>query len=132
MTIEVVAALIVQDGQFMICQRPPHKNCGLMWEFPGGKVEKGESGPDALVRECQEELGVTLAVGEMFTTVQHVYPAYTVHLTLFLATLQDGEPQLMEHQALRWITAAGIPGYVFAPADAEIIADNLERFMQLS
>lgn len=63
---EVVAALIWQGEKFMICQRPPHKARGLLWEFVGGKVEKGETPQEALVRECREELAVTVSVGEVF------------------------------------------------------------------
>ncbi|MBR6782783.1 MAG: NUDIX domain-containing protein, partial [Clostridia bacterium] len=72
--VEVVAALIWQDGKFMICQRPPHKARGMLWEFVGGKVESGESREAALVRECREELAVTVSVGDVFMDVVHEYP----------------------------------------------------------
>ena len=68
---EVVAALIWQGERFMICQRPPHKSCGLLWEFVGGKVEAGETKEQALVRECQEELGIVPLVGDVFMEVTH-------------------------------------------------------------
>ena len=79
---EVVAALIWDHDKFMICQRPAHKARGLLWEFVGGKVEPGETREQALIRECQEELAVTLDVGEVFMDVIHEYPDLTVHLTL--------------------------------------------------
>ena len=79
---EVVAALIWDKEKFMICQRPAHKARGLLWEFVGGKVESGETKEQALIRECQEELAITLDVGKVFTDVIHEYPDLTVHLTL--------------------------------------------------
>ncbi len=118
---EVVAALIGCDGRFLICQRPAHKARGLLWEFVGGKVELGETKEQALVRECREELGVTVRVGEVFLEVMHAYPDLMVHLTLFRATIEKGTPRCLEHNDLRWITAAEIPKYNFCPADAVIL-----------
>ena len=118
---EVVAALIWDRDRFMICRRPAHKARGLLWEFVGGKVEPGETGPQALVRECQEELDITVAVGDVFTEVTHVYPDITVHLTLYHAAIAEGTPKLLEHSDLRWITPAEIPLYDFCPADTEIL-----------
>ena len=86
---EVVAALIWKNNKFMICQRPAHKARGLLWEFVGGKVEPGETKEQALIRECQEELAVTLSVGDVFMDVVHKYPDLTVHLTLFNATIAE-------------------------------------------
>ena len=80
---EVVAALIWDQKKFMICQRPAHKARGLLWEFVGGKVEPGETKEQALIRECQEELAITLDVGEIFIDVIHKYRDLIVHLTLF-------------------------------------------------
>ena len=119
---EVVAALIWQDGRFMICQRPKHKTRGLLWEFVGGKVESGESKEEALIRECREELGITLSVGDVFMDVVHVYPDLTVHLTLFSSTIAEGIPQKLEHNDIRWITPREIADYDFCPADEEILA----------
>ena len=126
MVTEVVAALIWRGKEFMICQRPAHKARGLLWEFVGGKVESGETGEQALVRECREELGVTVSVGEPFMEVTHTYPDITVHLVLFLASIVEGEPQMLEHNDIRWITADEIGQYAFCPADEEI----LERLRQ--
>lgn len=118
---EVVAALIWGGDKFMICQRPAHKARGLLWEFVGGKVEPGETKEQALVRECQEELAVTLKVGELFMDVIHQYPDLTVHLTLFHATIQEGAPKKLEHNDIRWITVSEIDQYDFCPADEEIL-----------
>lgn len=119
--VEVVAALIWRENKFMICQRPAHKARGLLWEFVGGKVETGETKEQALVRECREELAVTVSVGEVYMTVTHEYPDLTVHLTLFQAAIAEGEPQLLEHNDIRWITADEILQYDFCPADEEIL-----------
>ena len=127
--IEVVAALIWQDGKFMICQRPEHKSRGLLWEFVGGKVEAGETKADALVRECREELDVTLSVGDVFMDVVHEYPDITVHLTLFCATVSEGEPKKLEHNDIKWITPAEISDYEFCPADVEILAKIREVYL---
>lgn len=118
---EVVAALIWDKDKFMICQRPAHKARALLWEFVGGKVEPGETKEQALVRECQEELAVTLAVGNIFMDVVHEYPDITVHLTLFNATIADGEPQILEHNDIQWIKPNEIHNYGFCPADEEIL-----------
>ena len=90
---EVVAALIWDGDRFLACQRPAHKTRGLLWEFVGGKVEPNETKEDALIRECKEELDVTLEVGDIFMEVTHAYPDMTVHLTLFNARIAEGVPQ---------------------------------------
>ena len=118
---EVVAALIWDGGRFMVCQRPAHKARGLLWEFVGGKVEPGETKEQALVRECREELGITLAVGPVFMEVLHEYPDLNVHLTLFRASIVEGTPQKLEHNDIRWITPDEIGEYPFCPADEEIL-----------
>lgn len=118
---EVVAALIWDGPRFMICQRPAHKARALLWEFVGGKVEPGETKEQALIRECREELAVTIAVQEAFMTVVHEYPDITVRLTLFNAVIVDGTPQKLEHNDIQWITPAQIPLYDFCPADTEIL-----------
>ena len=118
---EVVAALIWDKNRFLACQRPAHKARGLLWEFVGGKVEPGETREQALIRECQEELAVTVAVQDVFMEVDHVYPDLTVHLTLFNASITEGIPQKIEHNDLRWITVEEIDQYPFCPADEEIL-----------
>lgn len=125
---EVVAALIRQGNTFMICQRPPHKARGLLWEFVGGKVEVGETKEQALIRECREELAVTVSVGDIFMDVVHEYPDLTVHLTLFNAVIAEDEPQKLEHNDIRWITPGEIPDYDFCPADVEILKEIARRY----
>ena len=118
---EVVAALIWDGSRFLICQRPAHKARGLLWEFVGGKVEPGESKEDALIRECREELAVTISAGEVFMEVDHDYPDLNVHLTLFNAAIIEGTPKMLEHNDIQWITVDEIPQYEFCPADKEIL-----------
>ena len=118
---EVVAALIWDENRFLACQRPAHKARGLLWEFVGGKVEPGETREQALIRECQEELAVTVSVQDVFMEVDHIYPDLTVHLTLFNASIAEGTPRKIEHNDLRWITVEEIDQYEFCPADEEIL-----------
>lgn len=125
---DVVAALIWDNNRFLACQRPAHKARALLWEFVGGKVEPGESREQALIRECREELGVTVKPLDVFMEVTHEYPDLTVHLILFNAVITDGAIQLLEHNDARWITPAEIPQYAFCPADTEI----LERIINSS
>ena len=125
---EVVAALIGKSNMFLICQRPAHKARALLWEFVGGKVEPGETKEQALIRECREELNVLLSVGDVFVDVVHEYSDITVHLTLFNATIAEGEPQKLEHNDIRWITPSEIPNYEFCPADEEILAKICEVY----
>ncbi|MBQ9944551.1 MAG: (deoxy)nucleoside triphosphate pyrophosphohydrolase [Clostridia bacterium] len=124
--LEVVAALIWQDGKFFACQRPEHKARGGLWEFVGGKVEKGETKEEALIRECREELGVDIRVQDVFMDVLHQYPDITVHLTLFNARFTGEKPKMLEHQAFLWVTPEEADETVFCPADKEIL-DEIRR-----
>ena len=125
--VDVVAALIWEGNRFLACQRPAYKARALLWEFVGGKVEPGEGREAALIRECQEELAITIKPLDIFMEVTHEYPDLTVHLILYNAVIAEGEIQLLEHNDARWITPAEIPQYQFCPADKEI----LERIMQM-
>ncbi len=119
--VDVVAALIRDGERFLICKRPAHKARALMWEFPGGKVEAGERPRDALIRECMEELDVTLDVGELYMQVTHEYPDIQIRLSLYEAVIASGELCSKEHEALCWILPREIPDYEFCPADVDII-----------
>ena len=119
--IEVVAGLIWDKDKFLICQRPESKARGLLWEFPGGKVEAGETLPQALRRECMEELAVKLDVRDRFMQVEHKYPDIFIRLTLFHCVISEGVPQALEHNALRWIHPSETKNFTFCPADADIL-----------
>ncbi len=119
--VRVAAALVWNGDKFFICRRPAGKARALLWEFPGGKAEPGETLGDALVRECAEELGAKVEVRSEFARVTHEYPDLTVELTVFDAVFADCEPQMLEHSAFAWISADGISNYEFCPADVEIL-----------
>ena len=119
---DVVAALIWDNDRFMICQRPAHKARGLLWEFVGGKTDPGETMEEALIRECREELGITVSVGDIYMQVVHDYPDILIRLTLFHCTIAEGTPKLLEHNDLKWILPSEIPLYDFCPADKDILA----------
>ena len=103
-----------------------------MWEFVGGKVEKGETKEQALVRECREELAITVSVGDEFMDVVHEYPDITVHLTLFHASVKEGVPQKLEHNDIQWITPNEIPNYNFCPADKVILEKIIQEYESIS
>ena len=126
-TVEVVAALLLRDGRFLACRRPPHKARGGLWEFVGGKVEPGETKAEALTRECREELAAAITVGEEFLTLTHTYPDLTVRLTVLCAALAEGaQITLLEHTDARWLTPAEAADYAFCPAD-EPVLEALQR-----
>ena len=126
---EVVAALIWREGRFLACQRPAHKARGLLWEFVGGKVERGESREEALIRECREELNVEIEVGDVFMSLVHEYPDITVNLILYNASIPCGEPEMLEHNDIKWLSPEEIPQYEFCPADKDILAEIRRRYM---
>lgn len=121
--VEVVAALIWEKDKFLICQRPANKARGLLWEFVGGKVEPGETMQQALVRECAEELAVTVEVREQFMQVVHEYPDMLIRLTLFHCVIPEGFPQALEHTALCWIHPRQAGNYEFCPADTDMVKE---------
>ena len=120
--LEVVAALIQDgEGRFLAGQRPAGKARGLLWEFVGGKVEPGETGPQALVRECREELGVLVTVERLRMELVHRYPDLTVHLALYEASIAEGVPRALAHTALRYFTMEEAERDPFSAADREIL-----------
>ena len=119
--IEVVAAMIRDGGRVLLCRRPMDKAQGGKWEFPGGKIEPGETGAEALARECREELDVALDVGDVLADVMQDYPDRRVHLTLYAAAIAEGEPRRLEHSDMRWVDADRIGEYDLCPADARLV-----------
>lgn len=118
--IYVVAALIWKNNKFLACRRPEGKARAHLWEFVGGKVEKGETPRQALKRECIEELALEVEVCDVFLHVLHEYDDVTVDLTLFNATT-NGVPQMLEHEDLQWLAPSETDNYEFCPADKVIL-----------
>lgn len=119
--ITVTAGLVFRDGRLLITQRPPGGHLPGLWEFPGGKCEPGETLPECLQRELQEELGIAVNVREEVEAVTHAYPEKTVELHFFRCQLVLGEPAGLEGQALAWVTAANLDDYEFPAADAQLL-----------
>ena len=119
--LEVSAALIFRHGQLLITQRHANSHLGGCWEFPGGKREAGETFEQCLVREIREELGVEIAVGELFEEISHVYPEKSVHLKFFLCQILSGEPQPLDCAAVKWIQKSGLDAHEFPAADARLL-----------
>jgi len=122
MRIDVVAAIIHQNGHLLITQRPENVHLARLWEFPGGKVEAGESFEVALRREIREELGVEIRVLDEFFTIDHEYPDKSVRLHFYNCIVLEGEVKAIEVADLRWVTSEELAYYEFPPADAELIA----------
>lgn len=121
MRIDVVAAIIRKDDEILITQRLDNVHLARFWEFPGGKVEAGESFEVALQREIQEELGIKIRVKDEFLTLDYDYPAKSVRLHFFNCTVLQGDPKAIDVADLRWVTPHDIGNYQFPPADAELI-----------
>lgn len=120
-TIEVVAAIIHRDGAYFATQRGYGEFEG-MWEFPGGKIEPGESQETALKREIQEELGVDITIGELLCTTEYDYPTFHLTMHCYLCSIASGEIELREHKSAQWLTAETLDTVEWLPADREIIA----------
>lgn len=118
--VEVVAAVIEDAGRFLLCQRHAGPHLPLKWEFPGGKVEPGETPEAALQREIVEELGTACCVGQQVAEVTHSYPEKTVHIRFFLATL-EGDPRPIVHRALQWIRPIDFDRYAAPPPNALVL-----------
>lgn len=115
--VHVVGAIILRDDLVLCAQRGERMKLPGLWEFPGGKVEAGESEQDALIREIDEELRCMVAVGAHVDTTTYAYDFGKVTLSTYYATLIAGEPSATKHAALRWVAASALPELQWAPAD---------------
>ena len=118
---DVSAALIFHHGKLLVTRRHARSHLGGLWEFPGGKREPGETFKQCLVREIQEELGVTIAVGRLFESITHAYPEKTVQLKFFVCRLLNGEPQTLGCAAFKWVTRPELADYDFPAADVKLL-----------
>ncbi|MGA9659235.1 MAG: 8-oxo-dGTP diphosphatase MutT [Asticcacaulis sp.] len=120
----VAAALVDSDGRVLIAQRPEGKQLAGLWEFPGGKVEPGETPENALIRELEEELGIVVkqACLAPFVFASHTYESFHLLMPLYLIRRWEGEPQALEHQALKWVRPNDMRNYPMPPADNPLVA----------
>ena len=120
--IEVAAAIIEKQGKILIGKRRGSGSCAGLWEFPGGKQEPGETLPEALRRECREELGIAVSVGGLCARIVHQYPDREVGLSFFYAMAEDEVPENRVHEELRWAEPEELARLPFCPADTELAA----------
>jgi len=125
---DVSGALIVKDGRILIALRPAGKHVGGCWEFPGGKVEPGETAAQSLKRELKEEFNITATIGREFARNIHLYDETHVQIIAFLVESYEGEIQKLEHDEIRWIDPKDLLDYKLAPADIPI-AEKLMEFL---
>ena len=119
--IDVAAGLLKQGGKILLCKRPTHKSRGVKWEFPGGKLESGETAADAICRELQEELNIHVSVSGIAGDVTWIYPDVSIHLTLLYCTITSGSLTLREHEALAWVTKEKALSLDLAEADRKLV-----------
>ena len=129
MTLKVVAAVIRRRGSILICRRPQGKDLAGLWEFPGGKIEPGETPQEALVREIREELDTEIEVQEFFETVEYDYPTFHLSMDCFFCTVKSGALVLKEHEAAKWLTEETLDSVDWLPAD-EGLVENIRRYLQ--
>lgn len=133
--IEVVAAIIEKDGKILICRRAENKTRALKWEFPGGKIEPGETPEQAVLRECREELDVDLCVNGEFMRVLHSYPDIEIQLTVFRTAIIGSDPRCIEHKEIRFVYPSELADFELCPADitvAEKIISEAHLFLSES
>lgn len=124
--IRVVGAMIERDGRYLITQRPPRASLPLLWEFPGGKVEPGETDEEALARELREEMAIVVAVAERVVHVEHAYEQYDIDFCVYRCQLRDGAIQHLRVHDHRWVRAEELDDYEFPAADEKTIARLLD------
>ncbi|KQL18397.1 (deoxy)nucleoside triphosphate pyrophosphohydrolase [Cytobacillus solani] len=115
--IHVVGAIIIDNNKILCAQRGPDKSLPLKWEFPGGKIEAGESAQEALKREISEEMNCEIEIGEQVDHTVYEYDFGIVHLTTFSCKLIEGKPELTEHVAIKWLPPSELASLDWAPAD---------------
>lgn len=128
--VQVAAAIIIDDGKIFATQRA-HGEFKDGWEFPGGKIEQGETPQQAARREVMEELDTEIEVGELFDTVEYDYPSFHLTMYCFLCTVKSGDLVLKEHQAAKWLTRETLDSVEWLPADIDLIEKLKTDFYKL-
>ena len=126
-TVRVVAALIFHEGRLLATQRG-YGEWRDYWEFPGGKIEAGETPQEALKREIREELDLRIDVGTTVCSVEHDYPAFHLSMQCFRCGITSGEPKLLEHEAARWLGKEELDSVEWLPADLKILPEILKHW----
>jgi 8-oxo-dGTP diphosphatase len=118
-----VSAAIIRntDNEILICQRGPGGSCAFLWEFPGGKIEQGETPEECLVRECLEELEIDIEVLDLFEQTKYSYPESDIEFMFFRASLKEGIPVPSVHKTIKWVSPDRLQEYKFCPADIFIV-----------
>ncbi len=124
-----VSAAIIKnsDNEILICQRGPGGSCEFLWEFPGGKIEPGESPEECLVRECREELEIDIEFLDLFEQTTHSYPEREIEFIFFTASLKKGAPVPSVHNCIKWVLPDKLQDYEFCPADVYVVNDLLQN-----
>lgn len=121
--IQVTAAIIRKDGKILICQRAENGSLPLLWEFPGGKLEDGETLEECLIRECKEELNINIQISNLFAKTEYQYPDRHVFLTFYYAEILSGEITPYVHKDVKWVLPKELKEYEFCPADVAIVKE---------
>lgn len=119
--IKVIAAIIRQQEKILICRRGEGGYCAFLWEFPGGKLEPGETMEKCLIRECKEELDIIIKVHDVYASFKYKYPDREIEFTFFNAEIFEGEVKALVHKEVRWVLPCELMNYEFCPADIEIV-----------
>ncbi len=119
--IRVSAAIIQQNGKYLITRRHKHSHLGHLWEFPGGKLESGESPEDCIIRECREEIDLEIKPLRLFHEVKHSYSEVSVHLHFFICEIISGTPKALDCAGIAWASAEELKNYEFPAADIKLI-----------
>ena len=125
---EVVCAVIAKDDKIFCCQRGPKGECAFKWEFPGGKIEPGETKEEALIREIKEELNCNINIEKFITTINHEYNTFLLTMHVYLCSLKDDEPILLEHKSSVWCDEDKLNDLDFAEADYKFL-DKIKKII---
>ena len=125
---EVTAAIIREGSRILICQRAADDECGMLWEFPGGKLEYGETLEECIIREIREELELDIEVTDIFTTSIYRFDNNEIHFTVYNARITGGSIRLNVHNAAQWIGAHELGGFEFMPADTGFVSKLIDEY----